>query len=181
MATIVQTGDKVLRETAKEIALMEIETPKIRSLLEKMKKSLSAAKDGVALAAPQVGTPLRIFIVYKIYTDQKIMEKMTEKEKTTGKKQKPEEFGFDAFINPKILKISKKKQTVREGCLSVAGIFGEIERAKKITIEAINEKGAKITRGASGLLAQIVQHEMDHLNGILFTEMAINLEKMETK
>lgn len=181
MTTIVQTGDKVLKEMTKEVALAEIKTPKIKDILEKMTVTLSKTKDGVALAAPQVGIPLRVFIVYKIYTDQKIMKKMTEKEKTTGKKQKPEGFGFDAFINPKILKISKKKQTVREGCLSVAGIFGEIERAEKITIEATDGEGEKITRGASGLLAQIIQHEMDHLNGILFTETAANLERIETK
>src|SRR3989338_4574759 len=108
MTTIVQTGDKVLRETAKEIGLAEIKSAKIT-------------------------------------------------------------------------KIFKKKQTVREGCLSVVGMFGAITRAEKITVEAYNEKGEKFTRGASGLLAQIFQHEMDHLNGILFTDTARNLEKIETK
>lgn len=181
MTTIVQTGDKVLRETAKEIALAEIKTPKIKGLLEKMKKALSAAADGVALAAPQVGASLQIFIVYKIYTDPKIMKKMIEKEKTTGKKLSPAEFGFDVFINPKILKISKKKQAVKEGCLSVIGVFGTMARAEKVTLEAYNEKGEKFTRGASDLLAQIFQHEMDHLNGVLFTDTAENLEKLEVK
>ena len=81
MTTIVQTGDKVLRETAKEIALTEIKTPKIKEILKKMTVTLSKAQDGVALAAPQIGIPLRIFIVYKIYTDQKIMEKKEMEEK----------------------------------------------------------------------------------------------------
>ena len=85
------------------------------------------------------------------------------------------------FINPKIIKISKKKQTVKEGCLSVVGVFGVIVRAEKITLEAYNEKGEKFSRGASGLLSQVFQHEMDHLNGILFTDTAYNLEKIETK
>ena len=181
MTTIVQTGDKVLRETAKEIPLADIKTAKIKGILSKMTGVLSIAKDGVALAAPQIGIPFQIFIVYKIYTDQKIMEKMAEKEKKMEKKLPPAEFGFDIFINPKITKISKKKQTVKEGCLSVTGIFGTIARAEKVTVEAHNEKGEKFTRGASGLLAQIIQHEMDHLNGILFTDTATDLEKIETK
>lgn len=181
MTIIIQTGDNVLREKAKEIALAEIKTPKIKGLLEKMKRVLSVAQDGVALAAPQIGVPLRIFIVYKIYTDQKIMDGMIEKGKNSEKKFPPEEFGFDIFINPKILKISKKKQTVKEGCLSVTGVFGVIARAEKVTLEAYNEKGEKFSRGASGLLAQIFQHEMDHLNGILFTDTATDLEKIEAK
>ena len=60
-------------------------------------------------------------------------------------------------------------------------MFGAITRAEKVTVEAYNEKGEKFSRGASGLLAQIFQHEMDHLNGILFTDTARNLEKIETK
>ena len=146
-----------------------------------MTVTLSKAQDGVALAAPQIGVPLRIFIVYKIYTDQKTMQKMAEKEKKAGKKLSPAEFGFDVFINPKILKISKKKQTVKEGCLSIIGVFGAMQRAEKVTIEAYNEKGEKFSRGTSGLLAQIFQHEMDHLNGILFIDTATNLEKISVK
>ena len=175
MTTIVQTGDKVLRETAKEISLAEIKSAKIKKILAQMTKAFSVAKDGVALAATQIGVPLRIFIVLKEYTENKTAQELKEIQE---KKVKPE---IVVFINPKITKISKKKQTVREGCLSVVGIFGAIARAEKVTVEAYNENGEKFTRGASGLLAQIFQHEMDHLNGILFTDTATNLEKLETK
>ena len=168
-------GDKVLRETAQEISLTEIKTPKIRSILKKMTDALSTAKDGVALAAPQIGIPLRIFIVLKEYTENKTAQELKE---IKEKKVKPE---IVVFINPKITKISKKKQTSKEGCLSVMGIFGTVARAEKVTVEAYSEKGEKFSRGASGLLAQIFQHEMDHLNGILFTDTAVNLEKIETK
>ena len=177
MTTIVQTGDKVLRETAKEIGLAEIKSAKIKNILAQMTKALSAAKDGVALAAPQIGIPLRIFIVLKEYTENKTAQELKEiQEKKTPKQNKPE---IVVFINPKITKISKKKQAVKEGCLSVTGIFGTVSRAEKVTLEAYNEKGEKFSRGASGLLAQIFQHEMDHLNGILFTDTAYNLEKLE--
>ena len=175
MTTVVQTGDKVLRETAKEISLTEIKSAKIKNILAQMTKALSAAKDGVALAATQIGVPLRVFIVLKEYTENKTAQELKE---IKEKKVKPE---IVVFINPKITKISKKKQTVREGCLSVVGMFGAITRAEKVTVEAYNEKGEKFSRGASGLLAQIFQHEMDHLNGILFTDTARNLEKIETK
>ena len=175
MTTIVQTGDKVLRETAKEINLAEIKSAKIKKILAQMTDALSVAKDGVALAAPQIGIPLRIFIVLKEYTENKTAQELKE---IKEKKVKPE---IVVFINPKITKISKKKQTVREGCLSVVGMFGSITRAEKVTVEAYNEKGEKFSRGASGLLAQIFQHEMDHLNGILFTDTAVNLEKIELK
>ena len=175
MTTIVQTGDKVLRETAKEISLAEIKSAKIKKILAQMTKALSVAKDGVALAAPQIGIPLRIFIILKEYTENKTAQELKEIQE---KKVRPE---IVVFINPKITKISKKKQTVREGCLSVVGMFGAITRAEKVTAEAYNEKGEKFSRGASGLLAQIFQHEMDHLNGVLFTDTATNLEKLETK
>ena len=175
MTNIVQTGDKVLRETAKEISLAEIKSAKIKKILAQMTKALSVAKDGVALAAPQIGIPLRIFIILKEYTENKTAQELKEIQE---KKVRPE---IVVFINPKITKISKKKQTVREGCLSVVGMFGAITRAEKVTAEAYNEKGEKFSRGASGLLAQIFQHEMDHLNGVLFTDTATNLEKLETK
>ena len=181
MTTIVQTGDKVLRETAKEIALTEIKTPKIKGILKKMTIALSNAKDGVALAAPQIGLPLRIFIVLKEYTENKTAKELKEIQEKKEKSPEQKKTETAVFINPKITKISKKKQTVKEGCLSVTGVFGIIARAEKVTVEAYNEKGEKFTRGASGLLAQIFQHEMDHLNGILFTDTAHDLEKIETK
>ena len=78
MTTIVQTGDKVLRETAKEISLAEIKSAKIRNILKKMTDALSAAKDGVALAAPQIGVPLRVFIVLKEYTENKTSQELKE-------------------------------------------------------------------------------------------------------
>ncbi|MEK7069908.1 MAG: peptide deformylase [Patescibacteria group bacterium] len=182
MTTIVQTGDNILRETAKEIALAEIKTPKIKAILKKMTTALSSAKDGVALAAPQIGIPLRIFIVLKEHTEQKTPKEIKEMQEKKNlaiaeKKTNENKTEIAIFINPRITKISKKKQTVKEGCLSVVGVFGVIVRAEKITLEAYNEKGEKFSRGASCLLSQVFQHEMDHLNGVLFTDTAYNLEK----
>jgi peptide deformylase len=147
--------NKILRQKAKEVAQKEIGSKKIKDILGWMEEILAESKEGVALAAPQIGEPLQIFIV-KLIPDA----------------------GFKIFINPKIKKISQKKQIVPEGCLSVEGVYGAIKRAEKLTVEAYDEKGKKFTCGASGLLAQIIQHEMDHLNGILFVDKAIKLEKI---
>ena len=165
---IVQKGDKVLRTKAREVPIKEITSPKIKKIIERMGKALASTKDGVALAAPQIGVPLRIFIV-----DKNFLEARPE----TEKREKIERW---SFINPKILKKSRQKKLVSEGCLSVKGIYGRIKRAEKVKIEAYDEEGRKFTYGASGLLAQIFQHEIEHLDGILFIDKAEELWKIET-
>ncbi len=82
-------------------------------------------------------------------------------------------------INPTLIKLSKQKKKVPEGCLSVRWLYGNVLRAEKATVEAYDEHGKKFTRGGSGLLAQIFQHETDHLNGILFIDTAEDVEEMK--
>ena len=81
------------------------------------------------------------------------------------------------FINPKISKLSKEKEWTPEGCLSVRWLYGKTYRSKKASISAYDENSKKFTRGASGLLAQIFQHETDHLNGILFIDHAKDIKE----
>ena len=81
------------------------------------------------------------------------------------------------FINPKILKLSKEREWLPEGCLSVRWLYGKTYRSKKVILTAYDEKGKKLKRGASGLLAQIFQHETDHLNGILFVDHAKDIRE----
>ena len=81
------------------------------------------------------------------------------------------------FINPKISKLSRDKDWMPEGCLSVRWLYGKTFRSKKATITAYDENGQKFTRGASGLLAQIFQHETDHLNGVLFIDHAKDVKE----
>jgi len=83
------------------------------------------------------------------------------------------------FINPRLVKISKKKKKLEEGCLSVRGVFGEIDRAEKATVEAYNEFGQKFSYTGAGLMAQIFQHELDHLDGVLFIDKAKNLAQVD--
>lgn len=165
---IVQKENKVLRQVAKEVPVKEITGGKIKNLIKKMSTVLSLAENGVALAAPQIGESLRVFIIDK--------NALLSRDKEGKKKTDPW-----VFINPVIKKISKKKQDVGEGCLSVEGVFGTMKRADKLSVEAYDENGKKFTRGASGLLAQIIQHETDHLNGILFIDKAETIERYKVE
>lgn len=165
---IVQKENKILRQIAKEIPIKEIPSQKIKNIIDRMTKVLQKSNDGVALAAPQIGESVRIFIVAGNYAHRPV-----------GSVPPTLRVGNMVFINPIIKKISKNKLVVQEGCLSVEGLYGIIKRAEKLTIEAFNENGKKFMRGVSGLLAQIIQHEMDHLNGILFIDKAMHLEKVK--
>jgi len=134
---------------------------KLKNLIADMIETLKVQKDppGVGLSANQVGYPLSLFI---LWPDQK---------------KKPK-----VFINPKILKKegktkSKKKGAELEGCLSIPKIWGEVQRAKRVLVEWYDEKGKKHKAWFKGLEAIIIQHEIDHLNGVLFTSHVLKQEK----
>lgn len=156
---IVQKEDPVLRAKAAPVAESEFGTPELKELTEKMSAALAAEFDGVALAAPQVGVSKQIFVVSKKIFEPKPLEEDL------------------VFINPAIVGSSKTKVTLEEGCLSVRWLYGEVKRAEKVTLEARDLAGKKVRRHAGGLLAQIFQHEIDHLNGVLFTDKAKNLKE----
>lgn len=173
MKKIVQRDNKVLREHAKEILIKEITTPKIKKVLKEMSLALKSQDDGVAIAAPQIGYDLRIFVVSGKIFHRDFLKGKDEFQKI-NKKEIPKDL---IFINPKISKLSREKEWVPEGCLSVRWLYGNTFRSKKATITAYDENGKKFTRGASGLLAQIFQHETDHLNGILFIDHAKDIRE----
>jgi len=169
MVKIVQNGDPVLRATAPEVALSDIKSVKVKKVIRDMKKSLATQRDGVAIAAPQIGVSLRIFVV-----SGKIFDESWKKGDALpdSKNPMPEDL---VFINPEITKLSKTKKWMHEGCLSVRPLWGEVERSTHATVVAYDESGKKFTRGAAGLLAHIFQHETDHLDGILFIDRARNV------
>ena len=166
MAKILQKDNKILRAKSVEIDPKSIGGTKIKKLLAEMITILDACPDGAALAAPQIGVNWRIFVVSKkIFTDQN---------------DQPDPKAKDIiFINPRLVKISKKKKKLEEGCLSVRGVFGEIDRAEKATVEAYYEFGQKFSYTGAGLMAQIFQHELDHLDGVLFIDKAKNLAQVD--
>jgi len=173
--------DKViLRGTTKEVPVDKITTPKIKKIIKEMSLALGSQDDGVALAAPQIGYPLSIFIVSGRIFDKDFLEgsRFGESlEEEIKKKIEKKAFPDIIFINPKISKLSRKKEWLLEGCLSVRWLYGKVERSQKATLTAYDEKGKKFTRGASGLLAQIFQHEIDHLKGVLFIDHAKDVKE----
>ena len=175
MKKILQKEEKALRQNTREIPVHEITTPKIKKILKEMSEALKSQSDGVAIAAPQIGYPLRIFVVSgKIFSENFIKGEELPKDAKIPKDL--------IFINPKISKLSHEKEWLPEGCLSVRWLYGNAHRSKKATVKAYDENGKKFTRGASGLLAQIFQHETDHLKGVLFIDHAKNIkEELPTK
>lgn len=178
VSEIVQDGEPVLRAHAKPVEKEDFGTVKLHAILAEMTKALEREPDGVAIAAPQIGVSLRIFIVAKsAFTIEDHPERNTKKEAIeVPKKVAPKK--HMVAINPEIIKLSKKKKKVPEGCLSVRWLYGNTMRYEKATIRAFDEHGKPFTYGGSGLIAQIFQHETDHLNGILFIDHATEIEKL---
>lgn len=160
MSKLVAQDHPALHQIAEEIPHEQIGSKEIQKVIKDMRTALEAYNaegfTGVAIAAPQIGVPLRIFLVHD-----------------TSKDRDPKELIPDLVaINPTIVKLSKKKRVLGEGCLSVPDHYGAVERALRATIRAYDETGTEFTRGAGGLLAQIFQHECDHLDGTLFVDKA---------
>lgn len=182
MTNILQNGDPVLRKKAAAVPLDQIKTPKIVKVLEAMYEALNGEADGVAIAAPQIGESLRIFMVSELV----FKIKKAKKDADNATKETPSKESVDTTpvkplicINPEIIKISKDKKKMEEGCLSVRPLYGKVLRSNKVTIRAYDENGNLFERGGSGLLAQIFQHENDHLDGKLFIDTAEDVHEMD--
>jgi peptide deformylase len=134
-------GDPVLRTVAEPVRAV---TPEIRQIIQDMVETMWH-QVGIGLAAPQVGIPLRLLVM------------------DDGKR------GARALINPEIV---ERKGSVRdeEGCLSLPGIFADVERSKSVRVSAEDEEGRPISFEAHGLPAKVIQHEIDHLDGVLFID-----------
>lgn len=162
MAEIVQEGDQVLRKVAQEVPLKDIGTSRLSRIIAEMSAALAKEENGVALAAPQIGVSLRLFIVAaKVFGNEGV--EMEEGNTPTQDL---------VFINPEFVRSSKKLVKLSEGCLSVRGIFGITKRHDKVSIRAYDREGKRFVWNGTGLIAQIFEHEMDHLQGILFTDHA---------
>ena len=141
---IVKEPDDVLRKVTKEVTKI---TPNVQKLLDDMADTMYDA-EGVGLAAPQVGILKRLIVI------------------DTG-----DDHGLIKMINPEI--VSKEgEQFGPEGCLSIPGYNGDVRRAETVTVKGLDREGKEITITGSGLLARAFQHEIDHLNGVLFTDLA---------
>ena len=159
VTSVIQNPSDVLRAQTRSVAPNEIGSSELEGVIERMREVLAVEKDGVAIAAPQIGELLAVFIVSgKVFGEHE-----------------PDR----VFINPELIKTSRKKEPMHEGCLSVRGLYGTVLRSLKARVRALDEHGRRFTLGGSGLLAQIFQHEIEHLRGILFIDTATELERAE--
>jgi peptide deformylase len=142
MLSIIKLGDPILKKHS--IVVPDI-NDRIRDLITEMTETMEKGK-GVGLAAVQVGELLRLFIT-KIPGDV-----------------------VRVFINPDILETSIEQATMEEGCLSIPGLYTDVTRPASVRVQAWNEKGRPFTLSAEEYLARVIQHEFDHLNGVLFLD-----------
>ena len=150
---IIINPNPILREKSANVSRDYLRSKSFQNLCADMALTMRE-KDGVGLAAPQVGKNIRIIAVNT-------------------------KDGPVCMINPKISKKSLLKAWGEEGCLSVPQIFGEVKRHKKINCNYLDKEGKEINIEAEGLMARVVQHEIDHLDGILFIDKAKNIKKAE--
>lgn len=162
---IVAYGDPVLRKKATAISA---DYPKLDALIENMFETMYGAR-GLGLAAPQVGLAIRLFIVDASPFEED--EELTEEERTLCANFKK------VFINAKIVEEEGDEWVFNEGCLSIPNINEDIFRKPKITIEYQDENLDKKTETYDGIVARIIQHEYDHIEGVLFTDKISVLKK----
>lgn len=157
MATLVPENHPALHTMAEEVTAEEFKDGTVTKIVKDLRSAIKTYKvDGftaVAIAAPQIGVSKRIFLIEDQSKDEDRLPTVIA-------------------VNPRFTKLSKKSHVVGEGCLSIPDQYGLVRRSTNVTLEAYDENGVKFTRGAGGLLAQIMQHEYDHLDGILFTDRA---------
>lgn len=161
---IVVYGDPVLRKVAEDI---DKNYPELDTLIKDMFETMYQAS-GVGLAAPQIGKAIRLFIVD---TEPFVEDESDEDDDEFTAEEREELLHFKkVFINARILEESGDEWKFKEGCLSIPKIREDVLRSPKITIEYFDEKFIKHTETYDGLIARVIQHEYDHIEGILFTD-----------
>ena len=157
---ITQAGEPVLRQKAKKVKSFG---PSLEALVAEMLVAMHAS-DGLGLAAPQIGVPLRVIVI-------EMPPELDEEGNETSPGQ------LYVYCNPEIVEASGEEED-HEGCLSVPGYVGQVKRATSVTVKGQDVKGRKIRTKAKGLLARAFQHEIDHLNGMLFIDRVDSPEKL---
>ncbi len=162
LRTIITLPDPVLRRKARPITKFD---KNLQSLIDDMIDTMREAP-GVGLAAPQVGIGERLVVIE--YAEE------AEQEGQEVKKVKPKLY---VLINPEIVKASEETELGVEGCLSIPGLVGEVERFSAIQVKGLNRHGQPMKVKANGWLARIFQHEIDHLDGVVFPDRAVRVWK----
>ncbi len=171
---IVQAGEPVLRARARALTTKEIRSKPIRELIEQMRETMRDAP-GVGLAAPQVGQPLQLAVI----EDREDYQRNVNGERLALLERKP--VPFHVVINPLItLRGAGAPARFFEGCLSIKGLVGLVARGLDVHVDALNEKAEPVSIDAHGWYARILQHEIDHLQGVLCIDR-MNLRSLMTQ
>jgi peptide deformylase len=157
---IVQVGDPVLRRTARELELAELATPRVQQLIADMRDTMRAAP-GVGLAAPQIGESIQLVV---IEDPPELHGRLTAEELVARER---DAVPFHVLVNPTLTVRTDEVVDAFEGCLSFNGFTMVVPRARKVRLEAFDEHGARVIKVATGWYARILQHEVDHLRGIV--------------
>ena len=165
LRTIVTLPDPVLRRKARPVTKFDKD---LQTLIDDMIDTMRDAP-GVGLAAPQVGVSERVIVVE--YAEPEEVEE--------GEEPKEVEPKLYVMVNPEIVKSSPDTVVGVEGCLSIPTLVGEVERAQEIRIRGLNRRGQPMKVKADGWLARIFQHEIDHINGVVFTDLATQVWQPE--
>jgi peptide deformylase len=163
---IVQIGRPVLRGRAADVPQDKLGTPELRDLVAKMVSTMRAAP-GVGLAAPQIGVPWRVIV---LEDRAELMAKLNDAEK---KERERVAFATRVFVNPVLKTMGDERVTFFEGCLSVRGYVGMVERAAEVEVTGTDENGTPQTWHVRGWPARILQHEVDHLDGTIYVDRMI--------
>jgi peptide deformylase len=162
---IVQVGNPVLRQRARELSPDELASPRIQKLIDDMRETMRAAP-GVGLAAPQIGESLQLVVIEDAaeYHAKLSAEELAARER--------EAVPFHVLVNPQLTIRSEDVVAAFEGCLSFAGFSMIVPRARKVRVEALDEHGQRVVKVATGWYARILQHECDHLKGVVCIDRA---------
>lgn len=163
MLKIVQAGEPVLRRRARDLSPEEMTSPAVRQLVSLMRETMRDAP-GVGLAAPQVGVDVRLAVI----EDRAEYQAALPAEELAAREREPVD--FHVIINPRLVVEDPEPVEFYEGCLSVSGFSALVRRARGVRVEAFNENGEAITLQARGWYARILQHEIDHLDGMLYID-----------
>jgi peptide deformylase len=154
---ILTVPNPILKQISADVGAVTDET---RALIDDMLDSMYAAK-GIGLAAIQIGVPQRVIVM----------------DLEWGKDEDPDHRAPRAFINPRITATSDEMAPYEEGCLSVPEVYDELQRPARVTLEYLDRDGKAVVEHADGLFATCIQHEMDHLNGVLFIDHLSRLKR----
>jgi peptide deformylase len=167
---IVQAGEFVLRNQARELSREELRSEEIRRLIEWMRETMREAP-GVGLAAPQVGLPLQLAVI----EDAAELQRSIAPERLAERRRRP--VPFHVIANPSI-ELDGDAAEFFEGCLSVPGLTAIVPRAMRARVHCLNHEGQPVTIQADGWYARILQHEIDHLHGVLYLDRMLSRSMM---